>query len=193
MEGAMLDQYVPLYAGRRANHHQYHFPKGEVWLQLIHTLEATVRRSSYGQQAFATLLYADLSYQWSPADLCFLQRALEKLYETAGQIRMDELASHCCLSLRQFERKFKRLTGVTPKLLARLIRFEILRDALIREFVPCPLGGASHFGYQDQAHLIHEFKFWTNCTPSKFLENVHRRWQLSSRLALHHLSSTVTP
>ena len=98
---------------------------------------------------------------------------------------MDLLAAHCCLSLRQFERRFKQLMGVSPKVFARLLRFEALRDALIeawrQEAVLCLADLAYHSGYQDQAHLIHEFKTWTGYTPGAFLALAKHRAQSAHR------------
>jgi transcriptional regulator GlxA family with amidase domain len=96
---------------------------------------------------------------------------------------MNTLAAACGLSLRQFERRFKQRIGIPPKIFARLLRFETLKSALIQDSARTLAWMASHSGYQDQAHAIHEFKLWAGCTPSAFLARVKQR---TAQKPLHH-------
>lgn len=88
---------------------------------------------------------------------------------------MSNLAKHCHLSVRQFERRFKLLTGFTPKLMARLIRFEALRDQLLAAPVTRSTDLAYNFGYTDQIHMIRDFKTFTGWTPTQFIDAAIRR------------------
>jgi AraC-like DNA-binding protein len=153
--------------------HPIAVPHNGIWLRLAHTLEATVRRSAYAQQILPSQQFHTARARWTPADLIFLQTALELLYSTRGHIRMDALAAACGLSLRQFERRFKQRIGVSPKIFARLLRFEMLKTALIQDSAHSLAWMAP--GYQDQAHAIHEFKLWAGCTPSAFLARAKQR------------------
>jgi AraC-like DNA-binding protein len=150
-------------------------PQDGVWLRLAQTLEATVRRSAYAQQLLSSQHFNETRARWTRADLLFLQTALEQLYNTHGLIRMDALATACGLSLRQFERRFKQRIGISPKVFARLLRFEALMTSLIQNPTHPLAQMASHPGYQDQAHAIHEFKLWAGCTPSTFLARAKQR------------------
>jgi AraC-like DNA-binding protein len=95
---------------------------------------------------------------------------------------MEELAAHCGLSLRQFERRFKRRMGLAPKVFARLLRFEAARDALLQG----QEADAIRFGYQDQAHLIREFSFWSGMTPGAFVERARQRAAQTQRPQRQH-------
>jgi AraC-like DNA-binding protein len=150
-------------------------PRDGIWLRLAQTLEATVRRSAYAQQLLSSQHFNEARARWTRADLIFLQTALEQLYNTHGLIRMDALATACGLSLRQFERRFKQRIGISPKVFARLLRFETLMASLIQNPTPSLAQMAFHPGYQDQAHAIHEFKLWVGCTPSAFLTRAKQR------------------
>src|SRR5262249_16466116 len=94
--------------------------------------------------------------------------AANLLYHSKGQFRVAELADRCQMSARQLERQFDEATGVSPKTLARTIRFESIRSRLMFEPDANLTDLAYEFGYADQAHFIHDFKAFTNKTPSEF-------------------------
>lgn len=161
----LLDQKtMPLYV-----------PRDGIWLRLALTLQGTVSRSSYAKQILCSQQFNAARTRWTLADLTFLQSALELLYNTQGQIRISTLAAECDLSLRQFERRFKQCIGVSPKVFARLLRFEALLTSLIQGPATSLADVSSHLGYHDQAHVIHEFKTWAGCTPTAFLARAKQR------------------
>jgi methylphosphotriester-DNA--protein-cysteine methyltransferase len=88
---------------------------------------------------------------------------------------MEDLANQTALSTSQFERRFKFLTGVTPKTMARLIRFENIRNMLIINPQRRATDLAQDFGYTDQAHFIHDFKALSTLTPGEFVTNGWQR------------------
>lgn len=75
-----------------------------------------------------------------------------------GATRIDTLASHAALSVRQFERRFTEEAGISPKLFARIIRFQMALDA--KRLTPNNswLSIAHEFGYHDQMHMIRDFR-----------------------------------
>lgn len=81
-------------------------------------------------------------------------------------ISLDQLASDACLSPRQFERCFMERVGVTPKLYARLIRFN--RALQYKQTHPHEswLQVAFATGYFDHAHLIRDFKLFAGVSPT---------------------------
>jgi AraC-like DNA-binding protein len=97
-----------------------------------------------------------------------VRAAAQLLYHTKGRFRVAELADRCHTSARQLERKFDEATGVSPKTLARAIRFEAIRSRLMFQPVANLTDLAYEFGYTDQAHFIHDFKAFTDKTPSAF-------------------------
>ena len=97
-----------------------------------------------------------------------IRAAAQLLYHTKGQFRVAELADRCHTSARQLERKFDEATGVSPKTLARTIRFEAIRSRLMFQPDANLTDLAYEFGYSDQAHFIHDFKAFTNKTPREF-------------------------
>jgi len=139
------------------------------------TIETTVRRSRYAESAGDLRRLINGIHDIPPSDLALIQISLEGLYDTQGQIPVRELAKGSNLSLRQFERRFKQLAGLSPKTLGRLIRFEFTRDRLLRD----PLRPLAHlpsdFGYTDQSHFIRDFKTLAGWTPGEFIAAASKR------------------
>jgi AraC-like DNA-binding protein len=82
-----------------------------------------------------------------------------------GSVCIGEMAHQTGLGLRQFERRFDREIGVTPKLYARIIRFEA---ALQRRAVlpTMPWTDIAHdLGYHDQMHMVHDFSRLAGDSP----------------------------
>jgi AraC-like DNA-binding protein len=103
-----------------------------------------------------------------------IQAAAKLLYQTKGQHRIAELADYCNLTIRQLQRQFEAATGVSPKSLARSIRFEGIRHRLMFEPETNLTDLAYEFGYSDQAHFIHDFKAFTDKTPSEFAAEMQK-------------------
>ena len=91
------------------------------------------------------------------------QRAIAWMEQRRGLVAVDDLADQCGLSARQFRRVCLAETGLTPKFLARVLRF---RHALSRVAAIPGADLALHCGYYDQAHFINEFREFAGRTPS---------------------------
>lgn len=85
-------------------------------------------------------------------------------------ISIDKLASDACLSNRQFQRRFTESTGIGPKLFDKVVRFE--KAFFLKNANPTLdwLSIALACGYYDYQHLVKEYKFFTNMTPTGFYE-----------------------
>lgn len=80
---------------------------------------------------------------------------------------VNEMADACNVSVRQLERDFKTLSGFSPRLFSKLIRFRYLL-----ENVSAKAGSMTDLAYQydyyDQSHFINEFKRFTGLTPTQY-------------------------
>ncbi len=103
-----------------------------------------------------------------------VQTAAKLLYHTKGQFRVAELADYCHLSVRQLQRQFDDITGISPKTLARTIRFEAIRNRLMFKPDANLTDLAYEFGYTDQAHFINDFKAFTNKTPGEYAAEMQK-------------------
>lgn len=81
------------------------------------------------------------------------------------------LAREAGVSTRTLERRIKHATGLSPKLLHRVMRFRQVFTALDRT----PPGHWARLayaaGYYDQAHLIRDFRQFAGAAPSVFLSS----------------------
>jgi transcriptional regulator GlxA family with amidase domain len=105
-------------------------------------------------------------------DLKLVQTAARLLYHTKGQCRIEELADYCHASVRQLERRFQRVVGVSPKFFARTLRFEQAQRHLMFDPETDLTGLAYQCGYFDQAHFIKEFRAFTGKTPSEYAQQM---------------------
>ena len=95
-----------------------------------------------------------------------IDRVLPVIIKERGLIKIDQLASSACLSIRQFERVFQQRIGLPPKHFSRLVRFSnawILKQqhsdiSWMRIAYDC--------GYFDQMHLVRDFHEFADVNPS---------------------------
>nr|WP_255639475.1 helix-turn-helix domain-containing protein [Deinococcus betulae] len=80
------------------------------------------------------------------------------------------------LSSRQLERAFQTELGVSPKMLARAIRFDAVVEGLRLGSAGQLTTLAYDLGFTDQSHLTREFKTMSLMTPSAFVRQIERRW-----------------
>jgi AraC-like DNA-binding protein len=99
--------------------------------------------------------------------------AMAAIKGAAGNLRIKELASALYISQDPFEKRFRQVTGTSPKQFAEIVRLR----ALIKEIGSFRhLGTAAHaFGFFDQAHFIRSFKAFTGQAPKTFFRNA-RYW-----------------
>jgi AraC-like DNA-binding protein len=138
------------------------------WQQVVQRASVLVQGDNYRkavEEIEDFLIGLRLNVLFDPKQV---RTAAKLLYHTRGQFRVDELADHCHLSMRQLQRQFDETTGVSPKALARAIRFESIRERLMFDPNANLTDLAYEFGYTDQAHFIKDFKAFTDRTPGEF-------------------------
>ena len=91
------------------------------------------------------------------------------LFRRRGAIKISALADLHGLGLRQFERRFKRGTGLSPKAFARVARFQAALDAKAASPKRTWLDISHSFGYYDQMHMVHDFESLGRNTPTNVI------------------------
>lgn len=93
--------------------------------------------------------------------------SIQFIIQSRGLTRIDEISDRYFVSARQFERKFKEYSGLTPKLFSRIVRFHTacqhfgeLKKSLTDIAYEC--------GYYDQSHFIHDFKEFSGHHPRSY-------------------------
>jgi AraC-like DNA-binding protein len=111
-------------------------------------------------------------------------------YRQNGAVRIKELADHSGLSIRQYERRFVTEIGFTPKLFARITRFQMALDKKRMAPDRSWMSVAHQLGYFDQMHMIRDFQSLSGSTPSEVFQQSgdYQPWSLASPESPHHLS-----
>jgi AraC-like DNA-binding protein len=97
-----------------------------------------------------------------------IEWAIRQMHLQHGQLVLSELVNLCCLSQRQFERRFKQLSGFSPQSYLKLIRFETALQRISdveKNFTQLAVDA----GYYDQAHFNRDFKQFTGVSPSQYI------------------------
>ena len=99
-----------------------------------------------------------------------LQHCWEALVASGGQLSVNQLASDMGYSRQHLGRRFSEEFGLSPKLAARIVRFERARRMLqARASTAAMAAVAASCGYYDQSHLHRDFGDLAGCTPREWL------------------------
>jgi len=140
----------------------------EIWPGRAGDLVEMLRAAGTWRQRFAILdrafaatlkpagLRPEISWAWS------------RLAQTHGAIPIQQLADETGYSRRHFCGRFRDAAGVTPKLAARVLRFE-RACRLIADRQLSMADTAIVCGYHDQAHLTREWNALADCPPKAWI------------------------
>ena len=104
----------------------------------------------------------------SPVEYC-----VDTMLKTVGNVSIDQLSKELEIGKRQLERRFTTAVGISPKLLARIIRFQNILQLIENEEFKSFTTVAYEGGFYDQAHFIKDFKDFTGLNPKQyFSENL---------------------
>ncbi|GAA3566831.1 helix-turn-helix domain-containing protein [Microlunatus spumicola] len=110
-----------------------------------------------------------------------LAEAWRWLRRTGGRERLDGLARHVALSHRHLGTLFSTELGLSPKRVARLVRFDAAMGRLtasVRTGRPVTFAAlATEAGYADQSHLDREFRAHLGTSPTGWLAEELRNVQ----------------
>ncbi len=95
--------------------------------------------------------------------------AWERLQRCNGDVAVSELLALTGWSRRRLAERFRQQIGMTPKAVARLLRFRHAVALLHRAGHRSMASIALWCGYYDQAHLNREFREFAGCSPTEYL------------------------
>lgn len=131
---------------------------------------ASALATAVGAQAQATVLDDTLRavLATAPPVDSLVGDAVRTIRASHGAAEIDALASALGVSVRTLQRRFVAATGLSPKLLARIVRFQRVFAAWRAE--PASLSRvALESGYYDQSHLVRDFRDFAGAPPAGFL------------------------
>lgn len=112
----------------------------------------------------------DLVNRAKRRDMRPIDKVSQFMLHNPGTVSLDWLADQACLSQRQFYRQFMEREGISPKLYARIARFENAMKLKNAQPAKDWLSVAVDLGYYDYQHLVRDFRAFTNLTPNQFAQ-----------------------
>lgn len=103
-----------------------------------------------------------------------LAKATRIFIESEGLAKISETAKEIGLSERQFERNYRKASGLTPKQFAGICRFRATAIAMVKNSEQNWASRAAEKGFTDQSHLNREFSRLSGNSPGEFSENINR-------------------
>lgn len=101
------------------------------------------------------------------------ERAAAVIVGNGGSVSIAGLAETLGVSERRLERRFRSRVGLSPKMLARIVRFQGVVRKVQRPETPDMLDAVHDLGYFDQSHMIRDFREFSGETPLGYFERTH--------------------
>jgi transcriptional regulator GlxA family with amidase domain len=95
--------------------------------------------------------------------------AADRILRARGSVRIARVAQAYGHTRRNFERLFVRETGFSPKLYARVARFQWAIDLKMIDPTRSWISIAHELQFHDQMHLVHDFRKITGSAPTEVL------------------------
>ncbi|NJM93349.1 MAG: AraC family transcriptional regulator [Cytophagales bacterium] len=111
---------------------------------------------------------ADLFPAQLPPDALHLIRAMELIRGQAGLVKVAQLAQELALTERSLNRYFMDYTGVSPKVLAELLRLQRVVHGMLAQDAPAGTSLAEDQGFHDYSHFLKTFKKLMGASPRSF-------------------------
>jgi AraC-like DNA-binding protein len=124
----------------------------------------------------------------SSRELPSIYRSVHTVLAHKGTLTVDSLAGEHGISKRQFERRFKDLAGLSPKLYSRVIRFQAATQYKLngtRDLTEIAYAS----GYYDQSHFINDFRQFSGYTPKQYFWNAAEGTQYIDPEQMSHFSN----
>lgn len=101
-----------------------------------------------------------------------VRHAWQRLLASSGRASIASIREETGWSERHFISQFRHELGVTPKVLARMLRFGRFAGAIRRGEIAGLADGADRFGYFDQSHLSRDARDFAGTTPGELLRSL---------------------
>lgn len=121
------------------------------------------------------LLEAFISRQYSRKNKKILPvfHTIQTIIDQKGLVKIKDTAKGVFLSERQFKRQFYQYAGFSPKLYARIVRFQSAME-LYGQKCKSLTAIALECGYYDQSHFIGDFTEFAGISPKTFFSGKSR-------------------
>lgn len=108
---------------------------------------------------------------YRPQPLTRFDQALSLIYQSNGNIRVNQLAHNVQWSSRHLNRLFSAYTGLSTKSFSKIIRMQSACKQLYNSPCQSLLDAQLDLGFFDQSHLIKDFRQHLLAKPTTFLNH----------------------
>lgn len=98
-----------------------------------------------------------------------VEHAVSEIIRSPDQINLRRVSETIGYSQKHFISMFKQQVGVTPKAYLKIIRFQKAINEIEGQQDVSWTGISQDCGFYDQAHFIHDFKFFSGFTPEEYI------------------------
>lgn len=98
-----------------------------------------------------------------------VQYALTEIIRSPDQLNLGRVSKKIGYSQKHFIAMFKQQVGVTPKAYLKIMRFQKAITEIEKTGEVNWTAISQDCGFYDQAHFIHDFKFFSGFTPEDYL------------------------
>ncbi|WP_205513420.1 helix-turn-helix domain-containing protein [Longitalea arenae] len=134
----------------------------------VNALEEQLAAADNNQQRISMVEQFLLSELKKTSFDLLVNEAIHQIKEAKGNIKIKEILSALPISRDPFEKRFRKITGTSPKHFAAIIR---LKNLIENYSSRVNLTDAAYSaGYYDQAHFIKDFRAFTGQTPHDFFK-----------------------
>lgn len=132
----------------------------------IHTLWLRLAESKTFEQRIKVAEDYLIPFAMNARAQTAIMKSARQMFRYKGVVRMEDLAHHSGLSLRQYERRFATEIGFAPKLFARITRFQAALD--IKRLSPFVAKRCSRTGiFRSDAHNLGFSEPGRRCSESR--------------------------
>lgn len=99
----------------------------------------------------------------------YLHAFVDEIEQADGAIRIAEISEKAPVSSRHLHRRFKALTGISPKKFAKILQLNRIVAAILSEDRAYFSEIAAKWGYYDESHMIKTIQAFLAQSPTEFL------------------------
>ena len=103
-------------------------------------------------------------YHFSP-----IEYGIQEIVRSGGAISIKDLSHEVNMSQKHLANQFRRMVGVSPKVLARIFRFQQVLNSINPQQTLDWVQIAHQCNYYDQSHFNRDFAAFTGLTPTDYL------------------------
>ncbi|MBE9193289.1 helix-turn-helix transcriptional regulator [Gloeocapsopsis crepidinum LEGE 06123] len=159
---------IPFFAVPAKELHNQILSLDELWNHLAIALRDRLLEASTIKTRFLVLEQFFLSLIQLPEHHAAVDFALQQ-FERSHTSTIATVTQQIGFSARHFNQLFRDRVGLTPKVFCRVQRLRQVLNLLSESSVDW-IDIALSCGYFDQAHFIHDFRSFADCTPTDYLK-----------------------